>query len=94
MSVKKKKAIITLTLDNAGEFSIVGPMNDPVLFLGMLEMARQRYFAKMTNREVAFEVQKQLQAFGLRMKAEVEMRKSQIVDIAGERFKKAGGEAD
>ena len=44
--------IIRLELRSDGSFSVSGPLNNPILFLGMLGMAQQRLQTRMLEIEM------------------------------------------
>jgi len=53
MAEKPTKAVITITFDmKSKECKTEGPLNDPVLFFGMLEMARARFITLTTIAEI------------------------------------------
>ena len=52
MTDESTMALIQISFDvQTKEFRCEGPMNDPALFLGMLELARSRFVVKMTMNE-------------------------------------------
>lgn len=55
---KATKVSILITMDNAGEMKVEGPMNDPVLFLGLLELAKTRVISRMTQTELLLKLDK------------------------------------
>jgi hypothetical protein len=55
---KATKVSILITMDNAGEMKVEGPMNDPVLFLGLLELAKTRFLSRMTQAELLTKLSK------------------------------------
>jgi len=53
MTDESTMALIQISFDvQTKEFRCEGPMNDPVLFLGMLELARSRFVVQMTANEI------------------------------------------
>lgn len=53
MPEKPTKSTISIVFDHkTKEFKSEGPMRDPVLYLGMLELARARYVAHLTMNEI------------------------------------------
>jgi len=55
---KATKVSILITMDNLGEMKVEGPMNDPVLFLGLLELAKTRVISRMTQTELLLKLDK------------------------------------
>jgi hypothetical protein len=74
----KKAVVIRLVLDSDGDFKTEGPMDDPIMFLGMLELGKQRYLSKLTKNEVLQTLQMRAVAHA-REAAEAQEKKSGLI---------------
>lgn len=78
---KAMAATILIKISSNGEMETSGPFDDPILFLGMLELAKQRYLSKLTTSEVLSRIQTEIVS-------QAKAAESSIIRPDGGRFRK------